>query len=290
MRKTKSTAEPVASLATNRSSRAAAPSGRRLTQNLPQQGSRMVTNVFRFALIATLVLAGLALGVLETTRAKTARKKTAPTPPQAGRTYSPVKQPMMVFSPINVSEIARQEALAPSQVGPAEIKAINPPKGDPPNHGGATPSITDPRIYYDRFNNRFIFSLVANPQVLSSATLIAVTATADPTGTWFRYAIDADPTATAAGGKWADFPSMGFNKDWIVIQDNLFGYGTLGTGYQGPLIHVIDKASIYTGPVSLTTFTFQDPVSNCIGTGETILGCGFTMAPAIIEDNTSATE
>src|SRR6185295_15789930 len=59
--------------------------------------------------------------------------------------------------------------------------------------GGATPSITDPRVRYDRFNNRWIFALVANPQSLASATLIAVSATNDPTGVWFRYAIDCDP-------------------------------------------------------------------------------------------------
>ena len=156
--------------------------------------------------------------------------------------------------------------------------------------GGATPSITDPRVRYDRFNNRFIFALVANPQVLSSATLIAVTATNDPTGTWFRYAIDADPTATAAGGRWADFPSIGFNKDWIVIQNNLFGFGTSGTGYQGPQILAIDKAAIYAGPGALgavPTF-FEDTATGCVGpVFETQLGCGFTMSPSVTEDNTT---
>lgn len=155
--------------------------------------------------------------------------------------------------------------------------------------GGATPSITDPRVRYDRFNQRYIFSLVANPQTLSSATLIAVSATNDPTGTWFRYAIDTDPTATAAGGMWADFPSMGFNKDWIVISDNLFGFGTSGTGYLGPAVYVIDKAAIYAGPGSLGTVpTFFDSVANCVGpVFETQFGCGFTESPSITEDNTT---
>jgi hypothetical protein len=162
--------------------------------------------------------------------------------------------------------------------------------------GGATPSITDPRVRYDRFNDRFIFALVANPNVLSSATLIAVTATNDPTGTWFRYAIDADPTATTAGGKWADFPSIGFNKDWIVIQDNLFNFCTplpsctpTNNSYAGPVIYAIDKALIYTGPGALGAVpTFFDPVANCTGPiFETQLGCGFTMVPSQTEDNTT---
>src|SRR6185295_13094588 len=155
--------------------------------------------------------------------------------------------------------------------------------------GGATPSITDPRVRYERFNNRFIFTLVANPQSLASATLVAVTATNDPTGTWFRYAIDCDPTATAAGGLWADFPSIGFNKDWIVIQNNLFGFGTV-VGYQGPQIYAIDKAAIYAGPGALGAVpTFFENVSACVGpVFETQLGCGFTMSPSVTEDNTSA--
>jgi hypothetical protein len=163
--------------------------------------------------------------------------------------------------------------------------------------GGATPSITDPRVRYDRFNQRYIFAIVANPNSLASATLIAVTATNDPTGTWFRYAIDADPTATTAGGKWADFPSIGFNKDWIVIQDNLFNFCTplpsctpTNNTYAGPVIYAIDKAAIYAGPMTLGTVpTFFDSVANCTGPiFETQLGCGFTMSPSITEDNTTA--
>ena len=310
----------------------------------------------------------------------------APAPPMrggVGAIYHPTYQPVMYFGSVNVRQIEQQEKLEPAEEAPAEIKSINPPKGDPPAHagrpimlptgattigepeappssatgvspgptqtfkgseslvavippdtdgavgtthivtasndrfrihdrngailstvttnsfwsgvvleGGATPSITDPRIQYDRFNQRWIFSLVANPQALSSATLIAVSATNDPTGTWFRYGIDCDPTATAGGGKWADFPSMGFNKNWIVIQNNLFGYGSLGTGYQGPQILVIDKAAIYAGPGSITpvaTF-FEATGTGCVGpVFETQLGCGFTMAPAVSEDNTSTT-
>ena len=156
--------------------------------------------------------------------------------------------------------------------------------------GGAVPSTFDPKIYFDRFNNRFIYFSSANAQTLSSAVLIAVSATADPTGTWFRYGIDADPLATAAGGTWADYPSIGFNKNWIVAMYNDFGYGTSGGGYIKPIIYVIDKANAYTGPVSLTTSVFTDPFTNCTAPFEGKLACGFTMAPAITEDNTTTTE
>ena len=70
----------------------------------------------------------LAFGLLEATRAKAGKTFTkAPmarsaTPPvQAGRTFLPTSQPVMVFAPINVAEIAREEALAPAQPNTARI-------------------------------------------------------------------------------------------------------------------------------------------------------------------------
>jgi ribosomal protein S20 len=102
-------------------------------------------------------------------------------------------------------------------------------------NGLATPSTFDPKILYDRFNDRFIFVVVANNSNPTSATLLAVSQTGDPTGLWHRYSIDADSTATAGGGSWADFPSVGFNMNWITISINRFGYGSV-SGYQGPSI------------------------------------------------------
>ncbi|HVF51613.1 MAG TPA: hypothetical protein VNA19_16115, partial [Pyrinomonadaceae bacterium] len=110
--------------------------------------------------------------------------------------------------------------------------------------GGAAPSTFDPKIYYDRFNSRYIIITTANAQAETSATLFAVSQTNDPLGTWNRYAIDADAAATAAGGKWADYPSVGFNKNWIAVQVNLFGFGTT-SGFQGPAVYVINKAAAY---------------------------------------------
>src|SRR5262249_5829639 len=129
-----------------------------------------------------------------------------------------------------------------------------------PLEGGAAVSAFDPKIYFDRFNNRYIFVSSANSFLLSSAVLIAVSATADPTGVWFRYSIDADATATSAAGKWIEYPSVGFNKNWIVVNENVFKYtcspGCSSPGYFGPASYVIDKALVYTGPGSLPVSTF----------------------------------
>lgn len=159
-----------------------------------------------------------------------------------------------------------------------------------PLEGGAAASTFDPKVLYDRFNDRFIFISSANAQSLSSALLIAVSQTSNPTGLWNRFVMDADPAATAAGGIWIDYPSVGFNKDWIVINENCFGYGTTGTSYQRADVYVVDKAAAYANTLSSIS-TFQGLFSTCLasGTQELELGCGFTMVPTVVEDNTSDT-
>jgi hypothetical protein len=344
-------------------------------------------------LIAIVILPAVAFGLYQTTGAKTAKttkasgvssakstRALAAAPlVQVGQTYTPTRQPVMVFPPINVAEIAREEALAPSQPGPAEIKSINPPVAPPERHfgvpivnadshssqapppsptgpspgpsqtfpgeflsgttippdtmgavgtthivtpsnnmirmqdrngvqitrttmsafwtgvtleGGAAVSAFDTKVYFDRFNSRFFMISSANGQTLSSAILFAATATADPTGTWFRFAIDADAAATAAGGRWIDYPSVGFNKNWIVVNENVFNYGTSGTGYFGPYIYAIDKAALYANTIGSVPLFQADFNATCLtsATPETELACGFTMAPAITEDNTTNTE
>jgi hypothetical protein len=359
-------------------------------ESAPRKASRkgLLPTRKRLALVALLILPVVTFGLLETSRAKNGKAsspkaraaRTAMPPVQAGRTYTPTHQPVMVFAPINLAEAAREEALAPTQPAPSEIKAINPPASPPERRfgvpvvheglaspqapppsatgsspkpwltfpgeflsgttippdtmgavgtthivtpsnnmirvqdrngvqltrmtmsafwtgvtleGGAAVSAFDTKVYFDRFNNRFFMISSANGQTLSSAVLFAATATADPTGTWFRFAIDADPAATAAGGRWIDYPSVGFNKNWIIINENVFNYGTSGSGYFGPYIYAIDKALLYTGPGSITVPLFSaDFNATCLtsATPETELACGFTMAPATTEDNTTNTE
>ena len=155
--------------------------------------------------------------------------------------------------------------------------------------GGLPPLTFDPKVLYDRFNDRYIIVTTANAQDPTSATLFAVSQTNDPTGSYNRFAIDADATATTEGGRWADYPSMGFNQNWVTIQVNLFGFGST-SGYQGPAIYVINKAAAYDNTLS-TVSTFEGSFTTCLSSMDqgAELGCGFTMVPAITEDNTTAT-
>ena len=159
---------------------------------------------------------------------------------------------------------------------------------------GAAISAFDPKVYWDRFNNRFILISSGNGQTVNSGAMFAVTATNDPTGTWYRWSVAADATSTAAGGHWIDYPTVGHNKNWIVIDDNVFNFGTAtpANGFWGTQIYVLDKQAAYANTLS-TINVFEGDFNNvCLtsATPETELACGFTMAPAITEDNTTDTD
>src|SRR5205085_7386346 len=152
-------------------------------------------------------------------------------------------------------------------------------------------SAFDTKVYYDRFNNHFILVSSLNGPSINSGAGIAVTQTADPTGLWNRYTVASDPASTASAGHAIDYPSVGFNKNWIVVDENVFNYsGSSFTSFYGTQIFVLDKAAAYAGTLSSISL-FEGAFAGGAGcTPETELGCGFTMAPAITEDNTTDTD
>jgi cell division septation protein DedD len=103
--------------------------------------------------------------------------------------------------------------------------------------GGIT-EVFDPRVTYDPYSDRWITSGGANPSAASSAILIGVSQTGDPTGAWSLYKVAADPTATT----WADAPTLGFNVNWIVVQGNMF---TMANGFSSSTLWVFNKANLY---------------------------------------------
>ena len=112
--------------------------------------------------------------------------------------------------------------------------------------GGLT-STYDPKILYDHEANRWIMVSSAEPQSNNSCTLLAVSKTSDPTQGWNMYKVDVDPT----NQRWVDFPSVGFNGKWIVVQMNLFAMaGFSGTSHQ---IYVWNKDDVYNNGVGKFT-------------------------------------
>jgi hypothetical protein len=76
----------------------------------------------------------------------------------------------------------------------------------------------DPRLLYDPVQQRWIAVTLSDSRSTASSILLAVSQTSDPTAAWTLYRVLADSTGT----NWADFPSVGFNKNWIAINVNLF--------------------------------------------------------------------
>jgi hypothetical protein len=128
----------------------------------------------------------------------------------------------------------------------------------------------DSRVLFDRDANRWIISSGSNAESPTAYILIGVSQTNDPTGAWNLYKVPVD----ASGASWADYPTLGFNGDWIVVQTNVF---TVSDGaFVASNIYAFDKADLYAGGAGNYT-VFHDPT-------------GFTDYPAVTHDNTLATE
>ena len=95
---------------------------------------------------------------------------------------------------------------------------------------------------------------VADRRVASSAVLVAVSDTGDPTGTWTRYSIDADGPNLV----WADFPIVGLNDQWVVITLNM--YANADDAFARSDTYVIDRLALYDG-----TLTTADVFTEAVG-------------------------
>ena len=132
----------------------------------------------------------------------------------------------------------------------------------------------DPSVIYDPFGGRFIHSVASNDSSAQSSVCIAVSQTSDPTGNWNRFCFDVDGTDTLT----ADFPRLGFNKDWIVVSMNMFA---IGGGYVRGQIYAFNKANLYNN-INSGHFVFP-PTGGVTDTH-------FTMIPAVTLDNALAIE
>ena len=121
----------------------------------------------------------------------------------------------------------------------------------------------DPKTYYDPVNNRWIAVAVSNGASTASSILLGVSQTDDPTGSWNLFRVLGDST----GVNWADFPCVGFNRNWIAINVNMFTVAA--NAGAGAKMLVLDYPQARGG-------TF---VANMI------TGTGFCTAPAVTYSN-----
>ena len=144
--------------------------------------------------------------------------------------------------------------------------------------------VYDPRVTYDPFGGRWIFSAAADSGLPTAAVLVGVSATSDPTGNWYLFAVDVDPN----DNNWADFDALGFNKNWIVVTANIFA--TSGPDTNNPSYFIFDKADLYTnGAGAFTEIKEPSPLSFSVAPAQTFDNSLTTMYLVEDWDNAKAT-
>ncbi|MFZ4507081.1 MAG: hypothetical protein ACOYON_05210 [Fimbriimonas sp.] len=129
---------------------------------------------------------------------------------------------------------------------------------------GATNFVFDPKCFYDRIAKRFVVIGDELQDPDTSKICVAVSASENPNGAWFKYRFEAKQTV---GGNtfWLDYPGLGYNKDAIVVTGNMFGL-TGNSGWNGVQFIVIPKAPLLTGAPA-TSFSLSDTSGGSVQVG-----------------------
>ncbi|MFM7231589.1 MAG: Calx-beta domain-containing protein [bacterium] len=125
----------------------------------------------------------------------------------------------------------------------------------------------DPKILYDPIQQRWIATAVSNAANVASSVLLGISQTNDPTGSWYLYRVLGDST----GVNWADFPCIGYNKNWVAINLNMFSNAANASA--GAKCLVVDYPQARAG----------------VFVARYITGTGFCSAPVITESATEET-
>jgi PEP-CTERM motif-containing protein len=137
------------------------------------------------------------------------------------------------------------------------------------NAGVSPTSFTfDPRVVYDPFSERYLAASVDN-QDGPNNFLLAASKTSDPTQGWSGFAISSDPTRQ----RWADFPTLGFNRDGVYLSANMFRIGDSTTNDAGMV--AIPKADLLAPTPTVAHATLFEATPNA----------GFAVQPAVDLDN-----
>ena len=127
----------------------------------------------------------------------------------------------------------------------------------------------DPHVVYDASHKRFVVCVDGfYSSDYHSALFIGISQTPDPTGAWYIYSID----AVGNSYDFLDYPTVGFNNNWVVVTGNDF------TSYYNSTtqIYVFNRADLYSGSAG-TVHNFSD--ANI-----------FDITPAVTTDTTQNTE
>ena len=156
-----------------------------------------------------------------------------------------------------------------------------------PKAGQRGPSITDPVCLYDQAINRFVQVVLTLDHVGTTAATngnnhldIAVSDTADPTGTWTIFKLPVQNNGTQgtpdhhcnSGFCLGDYPHIGADANGIYLTTNEFAF--TGPGFYGAQVYGIGNTTLTSGasgPIAAQLF-------DTLGAGPD--GAGFTVWPA----------
>jgi hypothetical protein len=157
-------------------------------------------------------------------------------------------------------------------------------------NGGAPfgPFLSDPKCYYDPDTGRWFMSVLEislDPATgafgNSSLQYLAVSDTADPTGTWTIYSFPTTDDGTAGTPSdpgcpcFGDQPLLGADANGIYITTN--EYSITGPAFNGAQLYALSKTGLETG--TNTTVTHLQPGSDPSVTA-TLGGVAFSIQPA----------
>jgi hypothetical protein len=156
--------------------------------------------------------------------------------------------------------------------------------------GARGPSVTDPACYYDAETQRWfqtVLTLDTNPAngglTGPNHLDIAVSRSADPTGSWTIYRIPVQddgtqgtPNHNCPGGPCiGDYPHIGADANGFYITTN--EYPLFADGYIGAQIYAFSKHALASGAASVGV----TQIDTSVGSGHDLAGTpGFTVWPA----------
>ncbi len=157
-------------------------------------------------------------------------------------------------------------------------------------------SVTDPSCIYDAATQRFflvVLTLETYPNgsfTLTNHLDIAVSQTANPTGTWNIYRVDvtndgSNPDAANACPCLGDYPHIGADANGFYVTTNAYPWN--GNGFDGAQLYAFSKAQLAAGAATVTmqhidTFGAVNAPSDAGSTQP-----GFTVWPAQSPGTTS---
>ena len=145
-------------------------------------------------------------------------------------------------------------------------------------------STFDPKIAYDQYTGRFVIATLGGGASPNSWLLIAASATSDPTGTWFKWAIDADLNNGVQTGNWADYTGLGLDNTNLYLTANMFNNAG---DYQYAKVWVVPKTQLLSGSNPITWTEFSNP-PGVTGTLQPVHAYGTSSVGYIVQEGFSS--